>query len=959
MEFKKIFIFICLIICLFSIASVCASDVNQTVVSSDEINQELNLCDADELSVSSEMNLDDSIKTSSDVNVSLSLNDNDEVGDAKESTTIVASDFTTTYDKSDFLKVTLKDSQNNPISNAILIVNLDDSTKNYKTNNNGEINIPTSNLNAKTYDVSIDFAGDEKYTPSNSVVKIIVNKIDSSLNDINNLNLSYEDVAEMSVGANWATGITAKIDGNDVNVSGMKIFIPQLDVGNHILSVTTIPDDNHNPVTKTAIITVNKVKSSVSLKDVTLDYGSTSNLNMSSDGAINIIAKIDGKDVSVNGNTISVSGLDAGTHILSITTVPDDNHVAVTETATITVNKIDSAIGIRDLTLDYGSSSNITVTTVGATKFTAKIDGQSVSVVGNVIIVPTNLDVGTHTLSVTTVPDSNHNSVTKTATITVKKVDSTMYIPDKISLTYGESYNLNVNVDDSAKFTAKIDGQSVAVVGTKIIFPKLDVGTHTLTVEILKDANHDSVTETSTITVKKAKTNVITHNSNATLGQKITLTAGMGGVEQINEGVMIFYDGQTKIGQTTVKNSIAQMTYTPSIAGDHSIIVYYEGTSRYDSSSSTFTLTVLDKSSSSNSTVINNNSIIIAKSQDGNVPLKINLSDDATGTITLSINGKVYKANVVNGRVNVKLVGLDEGVYQYTIAYSGDENYPAFNHTSSLKVIKPDEENMSSNSKINITFPTLDGISSGDHIKMDLPNDATGNVTLIINGETFEFPVENGNATVVIPRLDAGNYPYTLTYSGDSKYSSFSRQGTIVEVVKVDPVITASNVNVVYTAGTYYTIEVTGTDGKPADGAAVIITGKISKTIKTDNGVAKFKISQVPGQYKIKITALGKSVTRTINVKHLVTLKAVSVKKSAKKLVLQATLGKVNGKYLNKKSVTFKFNGKTYKAKTDKKGVAKVTITSNVLKKLKVGKTVTYQATYLKDTIKKTAKIKK
>ena len=96
-----------------------------------------------------------------------------------------------------------------------------------------------------------------------------------------------------------------------------------------------------------------------------------------------------------------------------------------------------------------------------------------------------------------------------------------------------------------------------------------------------------------------------------------------------------------------------------------------------------------------------------------------------------------------------------------------------------------------------------------------------------------------------------------------------------------------------------------------------------------------------------------------MTVKHLVTLKSVTVKKSAKKLVLQATLGKVKGKYLKGKTVTFKFNGKKYKAKTNKKGVAKVTIKSSVLKKLKVGKKVTYQATYLKDTVKKTVKVKK
>jgi uncharacterized protein YkwD len=88
-----------------------------------------------------------------------------------------------------------------------------------------------------------------------------------------------------------------------------------------------------------------------------------------------------------------------------------------------------------------------------------------------------------------------------------------------------------------------------------------------------------------------------------------------------------------------------------------------------------------------------------------------------------------------------------------------------------------------------------------------------------------------------------------------------------------------------------------------------------------------------------------------------ITLKKVTVKKKASKLVLQATV-KVNGKPVKSKKVTFKFNGKKYTAKTNKKGVAKVTIKKSVLKKLKKGKKVTYSATYSKNTVKRTVKVK-
>ena len=288
--------------------------------------------------------------------------------------------------------------------------------------------------------------------------------------------------------------------------------------------------------------------------------------------------------------------------------------------------------------------------------------------------------------------------------------------------------------------------------------------------------------------------------------------------------------------------------------------------------------------------------------------------------------------------------------------------------------------------KLSVSVDDID-VGQSAVVKISLNETIVGSVLLSVGGSNYTVSVRNGVASQVVPGLAVGTYDAVVYYAGSEYFTASQKSasfkvndamvpsgnesgnttpsgngsGNVTPPVVVDPKIVASNVNVVYSAGSYYTIKVYGNDGKLANGVTVKITGKISKTLKTAKGIAKFKITQVPGKYKITINALGKKATKTVTVKHIVTLKTVTLKKSAKKLTLQATLAKVNGKYLKKKTITFKINGKKVaSAKTNSKGVAKITIKNpSVVKKLKVGKKVTYQATYLKDTVKKTAKIKK
>ena len=103
---------------------------------------------------------------------------------------------------------------------------------------------------------------------------------------------------------------------------------------------------------------------------------------------------------------------------------------------------------------------------------------------------------------------------------------------------------------------------------------------------------------------------------------------------------------------------------------------------------------------------------------------------------------------------------------------------------------------------------------------------------------------------------------------------------------------------------------------------------------------------------------MGGTVSNSVYNYIKLTSKSVTVKKSANRATLTATLTKGKALLKNKK-VTFTFRGKTYTAKTNSKGIAKVNIGKSELKKLKVGTKYTVKIAYLTTAIKTVLKLKK
>ena len=453
-------------------------------------------------------------------------------------------------------------------------------------------------------------------------------------------------------------------------------------------------------------------------------------------------------------------------------------------------------------------------------------------------------------------------------------------------------------------------------------------------------------------------TGIELNSSELYIGESLTLTVSVldENDQPVNGNVEVFICS-TSLGLKTIGEAF---TYTPAQVGEFIVEARFNETSNYTESSNYASFTVLSKGSgneSSNVTPGNlkNESRTMVLVNSANVYLGDNIiitaivsnknSEMITGTVDVYVNSTFIGSKNINEAFAYTPDKL--GKYSIEARFNETSDYNASSASATVNVIEkvvPEE----------ITSDE-DGL-----IILEFPSDAKGEVEVFINGVYVEVvKIINGIAVIDLSKYK-GKYNVSFVYSGDDNYPAFKKDATVT--IQTNPSIKVSTTKVLYSAGTTYKITVYKNKGILAKSVSVTIklNNKKFKTIKTTSkGIASFKVTQKPGTYKLKITTLGTTVTKTLTVKHIVTLKAVKVKKSAKKLILQATLAKVNKKYLKKKTVTFKFNGKKYKAKTNAKGVAKVTIKKSVLKKLKVGKKVTYQATYLKDTVKKTAKIKK
>jgi len=314
----------------------------------------------------------------------------------------------------------------------------------------------------------------------------------------------------------------------------------------------------------------------------------------------------------------------------------------------------------------------------------------------------------------------------------------------------------------------------------------------------------------------------------------------------------------------------------------------------------------------------------------------------ANQTIIVKLSNNTYQTVTdSNGQAFINL-NLPTGEYPIEITYLGDNNH--FNVSAIRNIIV--KTSIILTDSLTKTYNSQYGVKFCDENANSLVN---SKVSFVLNEmEYVGFTDENGYAYFTVTQ-SPGKYLLNITNMNNSEQIS-----QIIEIVS--RIAQNKDMTIYAFSGKYYKIRILDDNGNPVganEKVVIKIAGK-TYTVKTDKyGYAALKISLINKKYTITATYKGFKVSNKITVKPVI-ITSNKVYKKAKSYKFQAKLVNGNGKALKNKKITFKIKGKKYTAKTNKNGIAKITIKLS----LKVGSYKIYSI-YGKSKITNTIKIKK
>jgi hypothetical protein len=798
------------------------------------------------------------------------------------------------------------------------------------TYNNSIMNV---NLAEGVHNLTITYKGDETYNSSSTTIELKVYgdlRFDPSKTAV----LDESNKATITVNLNDGADLQ-DIDGTKLNVT---IFYT---VGNQTFNMTVTPDINGQNISfeiakdfdaayvnikysennLTANTTI-KVNTEISASDLEFGESEVKNFTVEVKGTNGHIINITQDNIQVlnGGKALNINVTDGvitindafkfGVYNLTIKYLGDDTYIQSIKNITLTVYGFNATTSTN---VNSSKTGNVKVTLVnGNEKVNITLENLTANVTyvsGNdTIVIPVTLDAYDNGTLTFTLANGNFTK----AVLTLK------YDQTEVNITLNRIYNVNIEVVNGVNeyqagdFKFKL----VDIDDPETIVPKGTSFTLT-TVGNIRAGHTGSTDENGIITYKNA--NLFEYSQTSTDGSFNLVTKRF---DVGNHEVELSTSG-SNIKSTTIK---VNLTITPA----HMKIVIDKFEEYYGTEKNlTFTVT------NANTGEVISGAI-----------LKLNIPQISSNSYYLSTDS--------NGIARILVKGIVGGTYSMTVSNNDTKNFANTSTAGSMTIKKLPV--VISASGLSIDY------NSGDAITVKVTKDGAAlegayvHIKVYVTSSKFEEIVrqtdKDGKITFTAT-LAVGSHKLIVSMA-DNRYDGGEVTKTI-KVKKASAKITAKKVTAYYKGGKYFTVKLTNSKSKkPIYNAKINIKVYVSKNRYYNyngntglNGKIKLSLDNLaPGKYKVVVSGAdsksfsAKEVTTKIVIKKAptkLTAKKVTAKKGAKKYFKVKAKNKKTKKPISKLKLKVKvYTGKKYKTytiKTNKKGIAKLSV-----KKLKVGK---------------------
>ena len=805
---------------------------------------------------------------------------------------------------------------------------------------NGVANVKVADLKAGTYDVAVKYSGDNNYNVAVATSSFTVSKVDSTMDvTVNDIVFGGDLTVDVVLPGDATGEVVITVNGVDYHVAienGKATgTIGGLVAGDYTVTVKYAGDDKYTAVEIAKGVNVAKAQPVLGVVIADVDYGNGFVIEATLTGVNgaplsgNVIVTVAGKEYTVkvtDGKGIATGDkLAAGTYGFAAVWAGDDNYNIVTENGDFKVNKIDSSVVVNVNNIKVGEDAVISVKlasdatgevviTVNGEDYTAAIEN------GVASVTVSDLKAGDYTVTVKYSGDNNYNVAVATSSFTVSKVDSTMDVTVN-DIVFGGDLTVDVVLpgDATGEVVITVNGVDyhVAIENGKATgtIGGLVAGDYTVTVKYAGDDKYTAVEIAKGVNVAKAQPVLGVVIADVDYGNGFVIEATLTGVNgaPLSGNVIVTVAGKEYTVKVTDGKGIA--TGDKLAAGTYGFAAVWAGDDNYNivTENGDFKVNKIDSS-----VVVNVNDIKVGEE----LTITVNVPSDATGDVTVSVDGKEYKVAIENGKAVKTISGLKADDYTVTVKYAGDNNYNEANADAEFSVSKISDYNM------DISVPEIkEGVNST--IGVDLPKDATGTVTVEIDGKKYTANVIDGTANVIVSGLSAGDYNITTVYSGDAKYDSMTKKGNVTVIPNINVNLDVSDVEMFYHDGTRLIAKLTDFQGKPIVNATIYfsINGVTYAKTTDANGTASMGLNLDSNVYPVTVTYNGSAFYSKISKNITVTINSSIIADDLVKMYQNATrfyakfMGS-DGKVLANTQVKFNIHGVFYTKTTNNDGVA-------------------------------------